>query len=327
MLEKILRQRPRRNRKSPAIRDLVRENKVNAEDLIWPVFVKEGINKREEIKSMPGVFRHTEKEIVSECRAAFKEGIRAVALFPAIDPKKKDTKAREATNKDSLVCRSVRAIKSAAPELIVITDVALDPFSSDGHDGLVVKGEIVNDASVEVLSQMALVQAEAGADMVAPSDMMDGRVAAIRKTLDRAGHQNVGILAYSAKYASSFYGPFRDALASAPKKGDKKTYQMDPANCREALREATLDEREGADILMVKPGLPYLDVLAKIRAHSKLPLAVYQVSGEYAMIVAASERGMIDRKRAIEETLLAFKRAGADMILSYFAREWIRENS
>jgi porphobilinogen synthase len=323
MIEKFLRQRPRRNRKTASVRDLVRENKLSAEDLIWPVFVKEGLQKKEEIKTMPGVFRYSEKELVAEARAAFKDGLRAVALFPAIDPKKKDPKAREALNKNSLVCRSVRALKAALPDLLVITDVALDPFSSDGHDGLVVKGEVVNDPSVEVLAQMALVQAEAGADLVAPSDMMDGRVAAIRAILDKNDFTNVGILSYTAKYASAFYGPFRDALSSAPKKGDKKTYQMDPANIREALREAQLDEAEGADILMVKPGMPYLDVLSKIREKSRLPLAVYQVSGEYAMIVAAAERGMVDRERAIDESLIAFKRAGADMILTYFAREWL----
>jgi porphobilinogen synthase len=317
-----MKQRPRRNRKSAFVRDLVRESKVSVEDLIWPVFVKEGIQKREEIKSMPGVFRLSEKELVQEAKEAHKLGIRAVALFPAIDPNKKDPIGSESLNKNSLVPRAVRALKSAIPDLVVITDVALDPFSSDGHDGIVRDGEIVNDESVELLAQMAVVHAEAGADFVAPSDMMDGRVGAIREALDQSGHSKVGILSYCAKYASSFYGPFRDALDSAPKSGDKKTYQMDPANAREALREAALDVREGADILMVKPGMPYLDVLYRLREKVSLPLAVYQVSGEYAMICAAAERGMIDRTRAIDESLVAFKRAGADMILTYFAKEW-----
>ena len=317
-----LKQRPRRNRQSAFVRDLVRESKVSVEDLIWPVFVKEGITKREEIKTMPGVFRLSEKELIQEAREAVKLGIRAIALFPAIDPKKKDPHGSESLNKNSLVPRSIRALKSALPNLVIIADVALDPFSSDGHDGLVVDGEIINDESVEVLANMALVFAEAGADYVAPSDMMDGRIGAIREALDRDGFTKTGILSYCAKYASSFYGPFRDALDSAPKSGDKKTYQMDPANAREALREAALDIREGADILMVKPGMPYLDILYRLREKVSLPLAVYQVSGEYAMICAASDRGMIDRRRAIEESLLSFKRAGADMILTYFAKEW-----
>jgi len=321
-----IKQRPRRNRKSAFVRDLVQENSVTVADLVWPLFVKEGISKREEIKSMPGVFRLSERELIQEAREAAKLGIRAIALFPAIDPKKKNSGGSESFNPKSLVARCVKQLKTALPDLVVITDVALDPFSSDGHDGIVRNGEILNDESVEILCKMAVMQAEAGADFVAPSDMMDGRIGFIRSALDLAGHSNVGILSYCAKYASSFYGPFRDALVSAPKSGDKKTYQMNPANGREALREAALDIREGADILMVKPGMPYLDVLYRLREKVSLPLAIYQVSGEYAMICAASDRGMIDRGRAIDESLLAFKRAGADVIFTYFAKEWALAN-
>lgn len=288
-----------------------------------PLFVFAGEGRRQEIASMPGIFRQSPDEIVRECRALYELGVPAVALFPALDDSRKDKRASESANPDGLYPQTIRAIKAALPELCVISDVAMDPYSSDGHDGLVAEsGEIENDPTLPILAEMALCQARAGADLVAPSDMMDGRVGFIRRALDAAGFENTGILAYTAKYASAFYGPFRDALNSAPKKGDKQTYQMNPANVREARIEAELDEAEGADILMVKPGLPYLDVVAALRAASDLPLAVYNVSGEYAMLRAAAQNGWLDYRRSVTETLTAFKRAGADMILSYHAREF-----
>lgn len=320
--------RPRRNRRSAALRALTRESSVQPSDLIMPLFVFAGENRREEIASMPGIFRQSPDEIVRECRALYDLGVPAVALFPALEDAIKDKRATESANPDGLYPQTIRAIKAAVPELCVISDVAMDPYSSDGHDGLVAEsGEIENDPTLPILAEMALCQARAGADLVAPSDMMDGRVEYIRRALDGAGFENTGILAYTAKYASAFYGPFRDALNSAPKKGDKQTYQMNPANVREARIEAELDEAEGADILMVKPGLPYLDVVAALRAASDLPLAVYNVSGEYAMLRAAAQNGWLDYRRSVTETLTAFKRAGADMILTYHAREfaqWLR---
>jgi porphobilinogen synthase len=315
--------RPRRNRRSAALRALTRESLAATADMIMPLFVFAGENRREEIASMPGIFRQSLDEIVRECRALYKLGVPAVALFPALDDSKKDKRAAESANPDGLYPQTIRAIKAAVPELCVISDVAMDPYSSDGHDGLVAEsGEIENDPTLPILAEMALCQARAGADLVAPSDMMDGRVGYIRRALDAAGFENTGILAYTAKYASAFYGPFRDALNSAPKKGDKQTYQMNPANVREARIEAALDEAEGADILMVKPGLPYLDVVAALRAASDLPIAVYNVSGEYAMLRAAAQNGWLDYRRSVTETLTAFKRAGADMILTYHAREF-----
>ena len=315
--------RPRRNRKSDAIRRLVRETHLGVNDMIAPLFVKEGVSLREPIKTMPGVSRLSIDELVKECRELFKLGIPCVALFPAIEEKLKDQKASEAYNSNGLYQRAIREVKNALPELMVMTDVALDPYSSDGHDGLVdpKTGEILNDPTLEVLAKMAIVQSRAGADILGPSDMMDGRVGFIRDALDEENLMNVAIMSYAAKYASSFYGPFRDALNSTPKFGDKKTYQMDYANVREALREAYLDESEGADILMVKPGLPYLDVIKTLRDNTTLPIAAYNVSGEYAMVKAASERGMIDGDKAMIEMLWAFKRAGSDMILTYFAKE------
>lgn len=315
--------RPRRNRKSDAIRRLVRETHLGVNDLIAPLFVKEGVSLREPIKTMPGVSRLSIDELVRECQELFKLGIPCVALFPAIEEKLKDQKASEAYNSNGLYQRAIREVKNALPELMVMTDVALDPYSSDGHDGLVdpKTGEILNDPTLEVLAKMAIVQSRAGADILGPSDMMDGRVGYIRDALDEENLMNVAIMSYAAKYASSFYGPFRDALNSTPKFGDKKTYQMDYANVREALREAYLDESEGADILMVKPGLPYLDVIKTLRDNTTLPIAAYNVSGEYAMVKAASERGMIDGDKAMIEMLWAFKRAGSDMILTYFAKE------
>lgn len=311
--------RPRRNRRAAAIRDLVRETSLAPSQLVLPLFLCEGRNQRIAIKSMPGAFRLSRDLVIKEAKAARKLGISAVALFPALPDKLKDKTATESLNANGLLPVTVRALKNAVPELAVITDVAMDPYSSDGHDGYVDKGEIVNDRTVEILCGMALTQAGAGADFVAPSDMMDGRVGAIRRVLDASGFTNTGILAYSAKYCSSFYGPFRDALDSAPRGGDKKTYQMDPANQREAIREVLLDVAEGADIVMVKPALPYLDVLAAVRAAVHVPVAAYQVSGEYAMIKAAAKAGWLDEQAVMLESLTAIRRAGADMIFTYFA--------
>lgn len=311
--------RPRRNRLTAALRALVRETWVTPNDLVLPLFVVEGDDLEEPVAAMPGVSRLSPDRVVAQARAAHVLGIPAVALFPVIDDSLKDSHAAESANPDGLLQRTVRELKQALPEMIVITDVAMDPYSSDGHDGLVEDGKIVNDASIDILCDMAVAQAEAGADLVAPSDMMDGRVGYIRDALDDAAFTDVGILAYSAKYASAFYGPFREALDSAPKHGDKKTYQMDPANRREAIREVMLDLDEGADMVMVKPALPYLDVVAAVRAESSVPVAAYQVSGEYAMIKAAAERGWLDESTAMLETVTAIKRAGADVILTYFA--------
>ena len=313
--------RPRRLRLSSALRRMIRENHLSVNDLIYPVFVREGENHQEEILSMPGCYRYSLDLLLLEIKAAFDLGINAVALFPLIDENKKDNLGTESYNPDGLVQRTVKAIKETIPEIVVITDVALDPFSPYGHDGIVQDGEILNDETVEVLVKMALSQAEAGADLVAPSDMMDGRVGAIRQGLDQAGYINVGILAYSAKYASAYYGPFRDALESAPKFGDKKTYQMDSANGREAIKEVELDIIEGADMLMVKPALSYLDIIWRVKEKSNLPVVAYNVSGEYAMIKAAGRLGWIDEKKVILETLTSMKRAGADLILTYFAKE------
>ncbi|MCK6458730.1 MAG: porphobilinogen synthase [Planctomycetes bacterium] len=311
--------RPRRNRKSEAVRTLVRETALRPGDLICPLFVTEGA--KAPVPSMPGVFRLPRADVVREAKEIRKLGIPAVALFPALPAGLKDPLAKESVNPKGLLQRTVRDLKEAVPDLCVITDVAMDPYSSDGHDGVVRDGRIVNDETLPILAAMAVSQAEAGADVVAPSDMMDGRVAAVRAALDERGFTEVGILAYSAKYASSFYGPFRDALDSAPKHGDKKTYQMDPANAREAIREVQLDVAEGADIVMVKPALPYLDVIAAVRAAVSVPVAAYHVSGEYAMVKAAGQLGWLDADAAMRESLLSIKRAGADMILTYAARE------
>jgi porphobilinogen synthase len=313
--------RPRRNRRNAAVRALVRETVLTPADLIWPLFVVDGEEQRIPIGSMPGSARLSVDLLVTEASEAHALGIPAVALFPALDESLKDRTATESTNPEGLLQRAVRALKERVPGLVVITDVAMDPYSSDGHDGLVSDGEILNDETLPILAAMAVAQAEAGADIVAPSDMMDGRVAAIRTALDEAGHTGVGILSYAVKYASAFYGPFREALDSAPKAGDKKTYQMDPANAREALREIALDSLEGADMLMVKPALPYLDVISLVRDSSDLPVAAYQVSGEYAMLKAAGERGWLDYDTVIVESLTAIKRAGADMILTYAAKD------
>ncbi len=313
--------RPRRNRRTDAIRRLVRETDLNPSHLILPLFVCQGKNRRVAIASMPDCFRLSRDLLVKEARAAFKLGIPAVALFPALPNKLKDKVATESTNPNGLLQQTVRALKDAVPGLCVITDVAMDPYSSDGHDGYVhARGEIENDRTLDILAAMSVSQAEAGADLVAPSDMMDGRVAAIRAALDDAGHTQTGLLSYAAKYASAFYGPFRDALDSAPKKGNKKSYQMDPANVREAIREVQLDVAEGADIVMVKPALPYLDVIRAVRDAVHVPVAAYNVSGEFAMIKAAARNGWLDERSCMLEALLAIRRAGADMILTYFAR-------
>ncbi|MDC1175156.1 porphobilinogen synthase [Bacteriovoracaceae bacterium] len=315
--------RPRRNRVSHSLRDLVQENSVSANDLIAPLFVIEGSNQKVPVASMPGQFRFSIDLLVQKVRELEALGIKCVSLFPALDDSLKDSKGTESYNPRGLFPRAISAVKEACPNMLVMSDVALDPYSSDGHDGIVDSktGEILNDQTLDILAMMAITQANAGSDIIGPSDMMDGRVGYIRKALDEEGFSNTNIMSYTAKYASSFYGPFRDALDSAPKSGDKKTYQMNFANKREALREVELDENEGADILMVKPGLAYLDVLAAIREKSNLPLAVYNVSGEYAMVKAAAEKGWIDGEAVMMESLMAFKRAGADMILTYFAEE------
>lgn len=313
--------RPRRLRRIETLRRMVRETKLGVEDLIYPLFVMTGEGKQEEVPSMPGCYRYTLDLLVKEVEEAYNLGLGAIALFPLIPDDQKDNAGTESYNADGLIPRAVRAIKQAVPDLVVITDVALDPYSSEGHDGIVRDGKILNDETVAVLVKQALIQAEAGADLVAPSDMMDGRVGAIRQALDGAGWIDVGILAYSAKYASAYYGPFRDALNSAPKFGDKKTYQMDAANATEAIKEVALDIAEGADIVMVKPALAYLDIICRIKHHTNVPIAAYNVSGEYAMIKAAGEKGWIDEKKVILETLTSIKRAGADLILTYFAKE------
>ena len=313
--------RPRRLRRTAAIRDMVQETELTVKDLIYPLFVMEGENTREEVGSMPGSYRYTLDLLLKEVQEAYDLGIRAIALFPAVPEEKKDSHGTESFNPDGLIPQALRAIKASTPDITLITDVALDPYNCDGHDGIVQDGEILNDETVEVLVKQALCQAEAGTDIVAPSDMMDGRVGALREALDENGYQHVSILAYSAKYASAYYGPFRDALGSAPKAGDKKTYQMDPANAREAIREVELDEMEGADMVMVKPALAYLDIIYRIKESTTLPVAAYNVSGEYAMIRAAEKMGWIDGKKVMLETLLSMKRAGADLILTYFAKE------
>jgi porphobilinogen synthase len=301
---------------------MVRENHLSVDDLIYPMFVMEGEGQKVEIASMPGCYRFSLDLLLLEIAEVSQLGINAVALFPVISEQKKDDTGTESYNPDGLVQQAVKAIKQAVPEIIVITDVALDPFTTHGHDGLVDEtGTILNDPTVEILVKMAVSQAAAGANFVAPSDMMDGRVRAIRQALDAQGYFDIGILAYSAKYASAYYGPFRDALDSAPKFGDKKTYQMDAANAREALKEVNLDIAEGADIVMVKPALAYLDIIQQIRQTTELPIAAYNVSGEYAMIKAAAQMGWIDEKQVILETLTSIKRAGADLILTYFAKE------
>lgn len=315
-------ERPRRNRRTAAIRAMVRETIVTPANLVAPLFVTEGKNERIPIKSMPGCARLSLDLLIEECRELEKLGVSGVALFPALENELKDRVATESLNPNGLFPRAINAVKESAPGLAIFTDVALDPYSSDGHDGVVSDaGEIINDQTVEILARMSVTQARAGADFVSPSDMMDGRVGAIRQALDAEGFTNVGIMSYAVKYASAFYGPFRDALDSAPKFGDKKTYQMDPANVREGLREIRLDIAEGADMVMVKPALSYLDVIRMVRENSDVPVSAYQVSGEYAMVKAAAERDWIDGTKVALEILTSIKRAGADVIFTYFAKE------
>jgi porphobilinogen synthase len=312
--------RPRRNRQSEWVRRMVRENVLTADDLIWPLFLIDGENTRAPVAAMPGVERLSIDEAVRDVERAAALRIPCVALFPYTDPKLRDETGSEALNPDNLVCRAVRALKKAVPDVGVLCDVALDPYTSHGHDGLLHDGRILNDETVATLVQQALVQAEAGCDVIAPSDMMDGRVGAIREALDDASRTDVLIMAYAAKYASAFYGPFRDAVgSSATLTGDKRTYQMDPANGDEALREVEMDLDEGADMVMVKPGMPYLDIVRRVKETFAVPTFAYQVSGEYAMIMAAAQNGWLDGDKAMMESLTAFKRAGADGILTYFA--------
>lgn len=315
--------RMRRNRASEGLRRMVREVRLDVADLIYPLFVHGGA-ANEPVASMPGVERRSVKDLVRECREAFGLGIPAVAVFPVIDGGKKDARGTHALSPDNLLFRALREVKSAVPEVVLIADVALDPYTDHGHDGVLTGDgrDVANDATVEILCDLAVREAEAGADVVAPSDMMDGRVGAIRAALDAAGRADTCILAYAAKFASAYYGPFRHAVGSAQAKPiSKATYQLDPANVREALREVELDEREGADMVMVKPAGPYLDIIRAVREQTKLPLAAYQVSGEYAQIHAAAKAGWLDYEKTRDESLLGIKRAGADMILTYFARE------
>jgi porphobilinogen synthase len=314
--------RPRRNRKSAAIRDLVQETTLSVNDFIFPMFVMEGSGIKSEIKSMPNIYRFSIDTLLEEIKEISDLGIKSICLFPNYPEAKKDKYATESHNSETLYLKALSEIKNKFPHIALMTDVAMDPYSSDGHDGLVENGEILNDETLDILGKMALAQARAGADIIGPSDMMDGRIGYIREMLDDEGFTNVSIMSYSVKYASAFYGPFRDALDSAPKFGDKKTYQMNPANVREALIEGQLDVAEGADFLMVKPAFSYLDVIKTMADNFDLPIAAYNVSGEYAMIKAAAQNGWLDGDKAMLEMLLSIKRAGAKIILSYFAKEF-----
>lgn len=316
--------RPRRNRRTPALRAMVRETHLDPGHLVLPLFVQEG-GADSPIATLPGHSRWSLPSLLRVAREARALGVAGVALFPCIPAARKDPRGGEATNPDGLLPRAVRALKAEVRDLLVITDVALDPYSSDGHDGLVIDGRIDNDATLPLLAAMAVTQADAGADVVAPSDMMDGRVAAVRRALDAAGHDEVALCSYCVKYASAFYGPFREALDSAPRAGDKRTYQMDPANVREALREAALDTAEGADWLLVKPGLPYADVIRAVRAATTLPIAAYHVSGEFAMLRAAAANGWLDYEACLLESLVCLRRAGADLLFTYGALDAARE--
>ena len=322
--------RPRRNRKSESIRALVEETKVTTDDLIFPLFLVEGNNKKIEIGSMPDIFRLSTDLMLKEVEECLSLGIRAFDIFPAVEDHHKDKIATKSYDSDFFYLKALREIKKRFPEACIMTDVAMDPYSADGHDGFVKDGKILNDETLSILGKMALAQAETGIDILGPSDMMDGRVGYLRNVLDENGFTEVSIMSYTAKYASGFYNPFRDALDSSPKFGDKKTYQMNPANKKEALIEAQLDMEEGADFLMVKPALAYLDIISLLRENFSLPIAAYNVSGEYAMIKAADQKGWLDGDRVMKETLLSIKRAGADVILTYFAVEmakWLKVNS
>jgi porphobilinogen synthase len=315
-------QRPRRNRLTPTLRNLVQENYLQVSSLIQPLFLVPGENIKLEIKSLPGIFRFSEDLLLEEIGACMAVGVQTFLIFPAIPEELKDKGASYSYSKDNFYLKAARNIKKKFPSSCIISDVAMDPYSIDGHDGWVEDGQILNDKTLPVLAKMAVAQAEAGFDMIGPSDMMDGRIQYIREYLDNEGYTNTGIMAYTAKYASAFYGPFRDALDSAPKAGDKKTYQMNPANLQEALKEAHLDISEGADVIMVKPALHYLDVIHLLKTNTNIPIAAYHVSGECAMLIAAAQNGWLDRQKAIEETLMGIKRAGADIIITYFAREY-----
>lgn len=314
--------RPRRNRSSAAIRAMVSETHLSTSNLVLPLFMEDGANIKTEIKSMPGTFRYSPDKLLTEIEECMNLGLRNFVLFPAVADSLKDKIATYSYYSDNFYLKTAREIKKRFPECCLISDVAMDPYSSDGHDGFVRDGKILNDETLPILARMSVAQAEAGFDMLGPSDMMDGRVGYMREALDEAGYTGTGILSYTAKYASAFYGPFRDALDSAPKSGDKKTYQMNPANRREALLEAELDISEGADMLMVKPALHYLDVIAELRRNSELPIAAYHVSGECAMLIAACQNGWLDYERAMPEALLSIRRAGADVILTYFAKDF-----
>ena len=317
-----MQKRPRRNRKSPAVRGMLKETAVKPADLILPLFLLEELSEKVEVESMPGIYRLGIEPLLHEIEDCLELGISCFDIFPVVEERHKDKMATQSYNQDFFYLKALREIKARFPEACIMTDVAMDPYSSDGHDGILKEGKILNDETLEVLGKMALAQAESGIDIIGPSDMMDGRVGYLRNVLDSNGFHEVSIMSYTAKYASAFYGPFRDALDSAPKSGDKKTYQMDPANRREALIEATLDEAEGADFLMVKPALAYLDVISSLRSHTSLPVAAYNVSGEYAMVCAAAEKGWLDENSIMEETLTSIKRAGADVILTYFAKKF-----
>jgi porphobilinogen synthase len=316
--------RPRRNRKSEAIRAMVEETKVTTDDLIFPLFLVDGKNQKIEVASMPGIFRLSTDLMLKEVEECLSLGIRAFDIFPAVEDQHKDVMATKSYDPSFFYLRALKEIKKNFPEACIMTDVAMDPYSSDGHDGLVRDGKILNDETLEILGKMALAQAETGIDILGPSDMMDGRIGYLRSILDTNGFTEVSIMSYTAKYASGFYNPFRDALDSAPKFGDKKTYQMNPANRTEALIEAQLDTEEGADFLMVKPALAYLDIIRLLKDNSVLPIAAYNVSGEYSMIKAAAQKGWLDGERVMKETLLSIKRAGADVILTYFAKEFAK---
>lgn len=322
MLQSFNIRRPRRNRKSEAVRAMVEETRVTTDDLIFPLFLLDGRNQKIEVGSMPGIFRFSTDLMLKEVEECMKLGIRAFDIFPAVEDQYKDKTATKSYDPDFFYLRALREIKKQFPEACIMTDVAMDPYSSDGHDGLVKDGKILNDETLEILGKMALAQADTGIDILGPSDMMDGRVGYLRDVLDKNGFTQVSIMSYTAKYASGFYNPFRDALDSAPKFGDKKTYQMNPANRTEALIEAELDTQEGADFLMVKPALSYLDIIRLLKDNSSLPIAAYNVSGEYSMIKAAALKGWLDGERVMKETLLSMKRAGADIILTYFAKEF-----
>ncbi len=314
--------RPRRNRSTAAIREMVRETRISVNDLIFPLFLLEGENQKVEVASMPGIYRHSLDSLFNEIEECLELGINTFDIFPVVDVSYKDKTATHSFNPDFFYLKALEKIKLKFPEACIMTDVAMDPYSIDGHDGIVKDGIILNDETLEVLGKMALAQAATGIDIIGPSDMMDGRVGYIREVLDDNGFENVAIMSYTAKYASAFYGPFRDALDSAPKSGDKKTYQMDPANAKEALLEAELDELEGADFMMVKPALAYLDIIKSLSENFNIPIAAYNVSGEYAMITAAGQKGWIDENAAMVECLLSIKRAGAKIILSYFSKRY-----